>query len=887
MKTGFKIIALSVFFAFLSTASFGATISFDPAAAGSTINPRNLAGTCLPIWNSTDIYKDIKKGLSMSNYRLFRFPNGSMSNGYHWNGSGSYTADGIWVSDSATFKPGFMGTTSNRGTSVNSGGNTGPSKITDGDTSTFWRSDELISGSAPYFYLELPMSTIVDSIAIVWGEKYAVDFTIDFFFSAAPYPGPFKYSDNLWQTQKKVIGNDATFFSSALPSAAVWYVRVIINKFKGLEKSVEVKEVYLYAQGRQISVNAKQYAGSGIGDQTRVIAMPTHEGNVVRPGYTTGWVTWDFETYMSYIKSISDSSVPVMCVNYGNGTPREAAAWVYYANVVKKYNIRFWQIGNEMDGEWEEGGPVNALMYAEKYLKFARAMKLVDSTIKIFGPVLSNADFYIKNSGNFNGKSWAQTFIDTVGAQEKADGKKYCDGVDFHSYPYWSSSPVAADMMQKVDYVYDQTDSLKSWISRSLLGPDSVYVSMSEFNSSVVMSDLLQKAVNGIFTANMYAGLAQKFGNRAMSVFWDSFEGGSSGADGTFGSLSLFNVVNNSYLSSFVKAPSACYWALFIAQNLWIDPEKQNALVAGTFSRSDNVRAYGIKTDADFRALMFNVSFSPDTVICSLAANIYRRADVYTWGEAQFKWNGSNSTAVAFPNCGPVSYSTNAAALKSIVVPAQSMCVVRYHNADSTGAPPKFVHVCAHDPNITSGRKLVVCGSVSGGTDIVTGVDYAFDSATVFKGPVKSLDAGYDGPFESFFDSISTAGLETGLHVLYLRARTSPSAFTLDSVSFGLTTVLNSKNAVNGNGAKMLERRAINRVELAFLNSPAGRIKAQVFTLNGKCVRDIACIKNDRQSIVRWSGEDAADKKVTPGIYLLVVRSAGNVVYKKPVLISR
>jgi hypothetical protein len=55
------------------------------------------------------LYKDIKKGLSMSNYRLFRFPNGSMSNGYHWNGSGSYTADGIWVSDSATFKPGLYG----------------------------------------------------------------------------------------------------------------------------------------------------------------------------------------------------------------------------------------------------------------------------------------------------------------------------------------------------------------------------------------------------------------------------------------------------------------------------------------------------------------------------------------------------------------------------------------------------------------------------------------------------------------------------------------------------------------------------------------------------------------------------------------------------------
>jgi hypothetical protein len=59
--------------------------------------------------------------------------------------------------------------------------------------------------------------------------------------------------------------------------------------------------------------------------------------------------------------------------------------------------------------------------------------------------VLSNADFYLKNSGVYNGKSWAQTFIDTVGAQEKADGKKYCDGVDFHSYPYFDTTdPTAA-----------------------------------------------------------------------------------------------------------------------------------------------------------------------------------------------------------------------------------------------------------------------------------------------------------------------------------------------------------------------------------------------------------------------------------------------------------
>ena len=82
----------------------------------------------------------------------------------------------------------------------------------------------------------------MDSIVIIWGEKYAVDFNIDFFLSPAPYPGPFKYSDNLWQTRKQVTGNSQTIYTSALPSAGVWYVRVIVNKFKGRKKALKLKK---------------------------------------------------------------------------------------------------------------------------------------------------------------------------------------------------------------------------------------------------------------------------------------------------------------------------------------------------------------------------------------------------------------------------------------------------------------------------------------------------------------------------------------------------------------------------------------------------------------------------------------------------------------------
>ncbi len=205
---------------------------------------------------------------------------------------------------------------------------------------------------------------------------------------------------------------------------------------------------------------------------------------------------------MDYIRSMPDTAVPVICVNYRTGTPDEAAAWVHYANVVKNYNIRFWQIGNEMDGNWEEGSPVSAGMYSERFLLFAKAMKKADSTIRIFGQLLSNAEFFAKNSGSYDGKSWMQEFIEIIGKQEKADNKKYCDGVDFYSYPYWAFFPDVSELFSRTDFLYEQTDNLRKWIDSYLIYPESVYIMMSEFNSIAANVDLLQKSFNGVFVAD-------------------------------------------------------------------------------------------------------------------------------------------------------------------------------------------------------------------------------------------------------------------------------------------------------------------------------------------------------------------------------------------------
>ena len=98
----------------------------------------------------------------------------------------------------------------------------------------------------------------------------------------------------------------------------------------------------------------------------------------------------------------------IVTVNYGSnaqgnggGDPAEAADWVRYANVEKGWNIRYWEIGNEITGNgyfgngWEEdmhapydnnrkGNPaLSQTAYGKNTLEFIRAMKAVDPAIRI------------------------------------------------------------------------------------------------------------------------------------------------------------------------------------------------------------------------------------------------------------------------------------------------------------------------------------------------------------------------------------------------------------------------------------------------------------------------------------------------------------------------
>ena len=145
------------------------------------------------------------------------------------------------------------------------------------------------------------------------------------------------------------------------------------------------------------------------------------------------WSGFDFKLFMTYVHSFKPAAEPVLTVNVGTGTPQEAAAWVHYANVVKGYGVKYWQIGNEMEGDWETGGPLNAQDYVRRYVEYHDAMTAEDSSIVVLGPVSGG----INEPSNLpDGNTFIQDFISLLPAGQQS---KYIGGIDFHWYPTYDA----------------------------------------------------------------------------------------------------------------------------------------------------------------------------------------------------------------------------------------------------------------------------------------------------------------------------------------------------------------------------------------------------------------------------------------------------------------
>ncbi len=228
----------------------------------------------------------------------------------------------------------------------------------------------------------------------------------------------------------------------------------------------------------------------------------TAPGGYVAPGT-------DFDTFMAGVRRAG--AQPMIIANYGTGTPAEAADWVRYANVTKKYGARYWTVGNENYGNGHYGSAweadhhpdKSATYYANLVVEYADAMKAVDPTIKVGAVLTMPANWPDGLTAGNDPGPWNQTVLTIAGPK--------IDFVDVHWYPGGS----AADSLPRTSHITDAVHLLRQQIAR-YAGPNAARIGISLTEVNVTSGGMTSQPA-ALFLADAYSGL---LASGVFTVHW-------------------------------------------------------------------------------------------------------------------------------------------------------------------------------------------------------------------------------------------------------------------------------------------------------------------------------------------------------------------------------
>jgi alpha-L-arabinofuranosidase len=177
----------------------------------------------------------------------------------------------------------------------------------------------------------------------------------------------------------------------------------------------------------------------------------------------------------------------IMCVNLGLGTIDDARFWVEYCNYKKgtyysdiraknghpdPYNVKIWDLGNEVDGASWELGHKDADEYVNVAREAAKAMRSVDNTIRF---VASGSSYY----DNGQWVEWNRKILEGLG--------DVIDYISIHGYWNWGSMPDyytymgqrALEFEEKIKVPAAEIEVIK--IMKDLKNP--IYISLDEWGT--------------------------------------------------------------------------------------------------------------------------------------------------------------------------------------------------------------------------------------------------------------------------------------------------------------------------------------------------------------------------------------------------------------------
>jgi hypothetical protein len=675
----------------VDTASDHSTNSFKPTEAlGAGVDRIPLAATD-KIFTEPVLKKILSTGWQTVTYRQ----NTELYvEAWHWNPKGAWSEPGqkgYFVGDATPtefIRHSFGYPLSHAGFSQPDG--RGYSRLTDGDTATYWKSNPYLMKTytgeddtlhPQWVVVDLASMQDVNAIQIDWADPYAKRYLVQYWTGGNPM-------------RQATAGSWVTFPGGTVTGGTGGKVTLQLAR-----KALSTRWVRIWMtqssetcdnHGSQDRRNClgfairELYIGSTTSDgkfhdvvrhtedraQSNTFCSsvdPWHEGSVIND--RADQVGFDL-FYTSGITRGLPAMIPVAMLYE---TPENSVAQLQYIKA-RGYPISYIEMGEEPDGKYTLPEDYGAL-----YLQWATALHKVDPALKLGGPIFEGVNKDIEVWPDARGRtSWMGRFFDYLREHNRLGDLSF---ISFEHYPF---DPCVLQWSDLYDEANLTRHILQVWRDDGL--PPGVPMFITETNIAAGSDESFVDTFAALWWAD-FVGAFFEAGGSAVYYFHYLPLGQSLGCHNTSpGTFSMFTT-NKDYE---LQQPTSQYFAGKLITQEWVQPGSgEHKTFPSTSDVQDGaghtlVTSYAVlRPDGQWSLMLVNKDqFNPQPVRIVFenekrSAHFTGQLSVVTFGSEQYQWHSNVKGGIADPD-GPEARSSVAATKDgTFTLPKASVTVIR------------------------------------------------------------------------------------------------------------------------------------------------------------------------------------------------------------------
>jgi hypothetical protein len=616
---------------------------------------------------------------------------------WHWNRYGTWSDpahhQGYWTG-SARPGPAFAATYGyrlpRRGDTIDQANNDGYSRLDDGSTRTFWKSNPYLD---PHFtheadaihpqwvLVDLGRLTPIDAIRIAWAQPYARRLRVQYFVGGNALQFANNPSGHWLPFHRSLFGGRGGIQTLRVETTPrrVGYVRVLMYRSSHtvLPGSTDVRDRLGFAV-REL------YVGTLQGDRLRDVVRHARRGSRQTVTYVSSTDPWhrasdrDPNTEQPSFQTVLHSGLmnrtPLLTpVPTLYGTPDDAAAELRYLRALH-VPVRRMELGEEPDGQL-----VTPEDYGSLYVQFARRLHRIDPRLQLGGPGYQTSipdwmSWPLRPGGDV---SWTRRFLEELG---RLKARRDLSFFSFEWYPFDKGCLPPAPQLARAPELL--TNVINAQHAEGL--PAKVPMLITEYGFSAFAGRDMVEMPGALLNADTVGSFLADGGSTAYLYGLEP--------DALINELNCHSWGNLIlWLSDYARRiiqPVATFWAARMLTREWVQPgDGLNTMLAADATPTNAfghplVTAYAVRRP-DHRLALMLINKDPQRSWLltlhlrhgSTELDARGRLEVITLSSAQYRWHAIGDHGYARPDRPPTRTSQPAA--QPLRLAPMSLTVVR------------------------------------------------------------------------------------------------------------------------------------------------------------------------------------------------------------------